>query len=74
MERSNLKTRTIHIGDREIGPDQPTYIVAEIGINHNGDAELAKRLIDVAADAKVDAVKFQKRHLPRIIPEYYDFH
>lgn len=69
MERSNVKTTTIRIGDREIGPDEPTYIVAEIGINHNGDAELAKRLIDAAADAKVDAVKFQKRHLPSLYRE-----
>jgi sialic acid synthase SpsE/endonuclease IV len=66
MERSNVKIRTIRIGDREIGPDEPTYIVAEIGINHNGDPELAKRLIDAAADARVDAVKFQKRHLPSL--------
>lgn len=53
----------IQIGDRSVGENHPTYIVAEIGINHNGDPKLAKALIDVAADAKVDAVKFQKRHL-----------
>ena len=60
---------TIQIGNRVIGPDQPTYIIAEIGINHNGDVGLAKELIDVAVDAKVDAVKFQKRHLPSLYPE-----
>jgi len=60
---------TIRIGNRVIGPDQPTYIIAEIGINHNGDVKLAKKLIDVAVDAKVDAVKFQKRHLPSLYPE-----
>ena len=54
---------TIRIDNRIIGRDHPTYIMAEIGINHNGDPELAKALIDMAADAKVDAVKFQKRHL-----------
>jgi N-acetylneuraminate synthase len=48
-----------HIGDRPIGPNEPTYIIAEAGSNHNGDLEIAKELIDVAADAGVDAVKFQ---------------
>jgi N-acetylneuraminate synthase len=57
---------TLQIGDRLVGADQPTYIVAEIGINHNGDFGMAKDLIDVAANAKVDAVKFQKRHLPSL--------
>ena len=37
------------------------FIIAEIGINHNGDVEIAKQLIDVAKDAGADAVKFQKR-------------
>ena len=43
------------------GEDKPCYIVAEIGINHNGSLETAKKLIDAAVDAGVDAVKFQKR-------------
>ncbi|QCC46946.1 N-acetylneuraminate synthase family protein [Halobellus limi] len=47
------------IGDRKIGPNEPTYIIAEAGSNHNGDLEIAKELIDVAADAGADAVKFQ---------------
>lgn len=51
----------IVIGDRRVGADQPVYVIAEIGINHNGDVEIAKRLIDVAVDAGCDAVKFQKR-------------
>ena len=42
------------------------FIIAEIGINHNGDIELAKKLIDGAADAGADAVKFQKRTLDRV--------
>ncbi len=54
-------TRRIRIGNRWVGEGQPTYIVAEIGINHNGDLELAKRMIDAAVWAGVDAVKFQKR-------------
>lgn len=60
---------TIQIGKRTIGPEHPTYIIAEIGINHNGDPDLARRLIDTAVDAKVDAVKFQKRHLPSLYRE-----
>ena len=57
---------TVRIGNREIGPGRPAYLVAEIGINHNGDPAIAGRLIDVAAEAGVDAVKFQKR-TPRAI-------
>jgi sialic acid synthase SpsE/sugar phosphate isomerase/epimerase len=60
---------SISIGDRMIGADQPTYIIAEIGINHNGDADLARRLIDVAAEARVDAVKLQKRNLASLYPQ-----
>jgi N-acetylneuraminate synthase len=55
------KMEKIRIGDRLVGPGEPTFIVAEIGINHNGDVRIAKQLIDVAVDAGADAVKFQKR-------------
>lgn len=51
----------IDFGDRKIGDGHPVFIVAETGINHNGDIEIAKRLIDAAVHAGVDAVKFQKR-------------
>ena len=51
----------IRVGNKTIGDDQPCFIVAEIGINHNGDIDLAKRLISVAVAAGCDAVKFQKR-------------
>jgi N-acetylneuraminate synthase len=47
------------IGDRQVGPNQPTFVIAEAGSNHNGDLETAKELIDVAVDAGADAVKFQ---------------
>jgi N-acetylneuraminate synthase len=50
---------TINIGDRLVGPDEPTFIIAEAGSNHNGDLATAKELIDVAVDAGADAVKFQ---------------
>ncbi len=68
-EARGSQMKTIQIGDHVIGSDHPTYIIAEIGINHNGDVNLAKELIDVAADAKVGAVKFQKRHLPSLYRE-----
>jgi N-acetylneuraminate synthase len=52
---------TVRIGSKLVGEGQPCYIIAEIGINHNGDLDLAKRLISVAVAAGCDAVKFQKR-------------
>ena len=61
-------TRTVTLGDRPVGPGHPTYIVAEIGINHNGDVELAKKLMLAAKDAGVDAVKFQKRTPELCVP------
>ncbi len=51
----------VAIGNSIIGEGRPAYLIGEIGLNHNGDVEIAKRLIDVAADAGVQAVKFQKR-------------
>jgi N-acetylneuraminate synthase len=53
--------KTVKIGDKIIGENQPHYIVAEIGINHNGSLETAKNLIDTAVSCGADAVKFQKR-------------
>jgi len=53
----------IWINNRAIGPGHPVFIIAEIGINHNGSLALARQLIRRAADAGVDAVKFQKRDL-----------
>jgi N-acetylneuraminate synthase len=54
-------TGTVEIGGRAVGEGHPTFVIAEIGINHNGDVEIAKQLIDVAVVAGCDAVKFQKR-------------
>ena len=62
---------TIQIGDRLIGDGQPTYIIAEIGVNHNGIIDLAIELIDIAVDAGADAVKFQKRSLDRLYGKKY---
>jgi N-acetylneuraminate synthase len=53
--------RPVRIGGREVGPELPVFLVAEIGINHNGDVGLAKKLVAAAAGAGVDAIKFQKR-------------
>ena len=59
----------IDIGERRIGPGYPCFVIAEIGINHNGDLDLARRLIDVAVAAGCDAVKFQKRTPEICVPE-----
>jgi len=52
---------SISFNNRKVGNGHPCYIIAEIGINHNGDIEIAKKLIDLAKVAGCDAVKFQKR-------------
>jgi len=50
--------------NRSIGTNHPCFMIAEIGQNHNGDVEIAKKLIDMGATCQVDAVKFVKRHIP----------
>ncbi len=59
----------VKIGNRLVGGSNPTYIIAEIGINHNGDISKAKKLIDLAVDSGCDAVKFQKRAPELCVPE-----
>jgi N-acetylneuraminate synthase len=54
-------TREVKIGNRMVGDGQPAFVIAEIGINHNGDLGIAKQMIDAAIHAGADAVKFQKR-------------
>lgn len=61
---------TVTIGSSAIGPFEPVYVIAEIGLNHNGEVDLAKQLIDVAADAGAQAVKFQKRTPEISTPEH----
>jgi sialic acid synthase SpsE len=56
-------TGTIKIGGRDVGPGAPCFIIAEAGINHNGDTALAAQLVDAAAQAGADAIKFQT-HFP----------
>lgn len=53
--------KAVKIADRLVGDGQPCFIIAEIGINHNGSVELAKKMIDIAVTTGCDAVKFQKR-------------
>lgn len=50
---------TIKIGNRLIGKDKPCFIIAEAGINHNGNLKIAKKLVDVSVDANADSIKFQ---------------
>jgi N-acetylneuraminate synthase len=58
----------ITIGNRTVGDGHPVFVIAEIGINHNGSLEIAKKLIEGAALAGCDAVKFQKRTPDRCVP------
>jgi sialic acid synthase SpsE len=61
---------TLQIGDREIGGDHPTYFIADIGANHDGDLERAKDLIHMVAEAGGDAAKFQNFRAPEIVSDY----
>jgi N-acetylneuraminate synthase len=63
-----MKRAAVRIGTRRVGPGEPVFVIAEIGINHNGSLELAKKLIDGAYLAGADAVKFQKRTPERCVP------
>lgn len=60
--------RAIKIGEQWVGDGYPTYIVAEIGINHNGNLENALKMIDVAKTNNINAVKFQKRTPELCVP------
>jgi N-acetylneuraminate synthase len=60
---------SIQIGGKTVGDGRPCYVIAEIGINHNGDLDLAKRLISVASAAGCNAVKFQKRTPEICVPQ-----
>jgi N-acetylneuraminate synthase len=58
----------VKIGGRLVGPGHSCYVIAEIGINHNGDLEIAKQLIKMSAESGCDAVKFQKRTPELCVP------
>jgi N,N'-diacetyllegionaminate synthase len=57
----------IRIGDRNVGPGERVFIIAEAGVNHNGDLDRAKRMVDAAAEAGADAVKFQTFAAERLV-------
>lgn len=64
-----MKRNTISLGKRIVGDGEPVFIIAEIGINHNGSMELVKKMIQSAAAAGCDAVKFQKRTPELCVPK-----
>ncbi|MEM0982800.1 MAG: N-acetylneuraminate synthase family protein [Planctomycetota bacterium] len=66
---ANSTTKPVRIGDHLVGPGEPCFVTAEIGINHNGDLETAKKLIDVAVETGCQAVKFQKRTVSVVYTE-----
>jgi sialic acid synthase SpsE/sugar phosphate isomerase/epimerase len=61
----------IKISNRLVGDGHPTYVIAEIGVNHNGILDYAFQLIDASVRAGADAVKFQKRNLKKLYPQKY---
>ncbi len=60
----------IQIGSRTIGPDHPTYFIADVAANHDGDLERAKMLIRLAKEAGAEAAKFQNFRAPKIVSDY----
>lgn len=62
--------KSVQVGRHSVGPNEPCYVIGEIGINHNGDLAIAKKLMDVAALAGIQAVKFQKRTPEISTPEH----
>ena len=63
-----MNSNLVRIGSNLVGDGQPIYIIAEIGINHNGSLDVAKKLIDAAFLAGCNAVKFQKRTPEKCVP------
>ena len=60
------KSQAVVVGQKLVSEDAPTYLIAEIGINHNGDLNLAKKLMELSHQAGFDAVKFQKRTIDKV--------
>ena len=68
----NNSPKTIRIGNKLVGEGQPCFIIAEIGCNHDGQLEQAKKMIDMAVEAGCDAAKFQSFTANKLFNEYYD--
>ena len=64
---SSTGSRTMRIGQRLVGDEQPCFVIAEGGVNHNGDPRLAAELVHIAARCQADAVKFQKRTIQELL-------
>ena len=62
-----MNARTIRIGQRTVGEGQPCFVIAEGGVNHNGDFHLAQELVRIAGRCRADAVKFQKRTIHELL-------
>ena len=60
----------LQIGNRPIGPGHPTYFIADISANHDGDLERAKALIHLARESGAEAAKFQNFQAPKIVSDY----
>lgn len=60
-------TNAVIIGGRTVGPGHPVFVIAEAGVNHNGDVALAQRLVDAARDCAVDSIKFQTFKAERVV-------
>jgi len=64
-----VKPRTVRIGQRLVGDGQPCFVIAEGGVNHNGDPRLATELVHIAARCQADAVKFQNYHAEAFVSD-----
>jgi sialic acid synthase SpsE/sugar phosphate isomerase/epimerase len=71
MSKNISQNNIFSIGNRMIGGNNSTFIIAEIGNNHNGSLKIAKELVDAAIDCKVDAVKFQMRNMESLYGKNY---
>lgn len=72
MEKIGPFNKDIKVGDKTISSNAKTFIIAEAGVNHGGDFDMAKKLIEIAADAGADAVKFQTFKASELILETVD--
>ena len=70
MSASHIPAPEISIAGRKIGHNYPTYFIADIAANHDGDLDRAIKLIHLAAEAGAEAAKFQNFRAPKIVSDY----